>query len=61
MYRVIEDNHPLSFCSTDHARVGVGRWEEKKKLGVRPGQPQPAKDTPEMIGDNMQELEEGGE
>lgn len=61
VYRVNQDGHPLNFCSNDHARLGITRWEEKKKLGIKPGQPQPAPDlSNESEGDNLMELDERG-
>lgn len=57
-YEVNVRNYNLKFCSSDHARTGVGRWMEKEKKGIRPGVPQ-RKEEVEMIGDNMDEIEGG--
>jgi hypothetical protein len=35
------DGIGLSFHSNDHARLGVERWLEKKKMGIKPGSPKP--------------------
>jgi hypothetical protein len=60
VYRVNVDDHGLSFCSNDHARVGLSRWEEKVKMGIRPGQKQSI-DThvDEQVGDNLIDVEGG--
>lgn len=60
VYRVNLDKYGLSFCSNDHARVGLSRWEEKKKAGIKPGMPIPKNESPEAVGDNLQEIG-GGE
>lgn len=60
VYRVNIDQHRLSFCSNDHARTGLSRWEEKKKLGIKPGMPRQKEEIPEVSGDNIQEVEEKG-
>jgi hypothetical protein len=57
-HKINVDGYSINFCSNDHARVGLTRWEEKKKLGVKPGQPFIKEDEGEYVGDNIQELEE---
>lgn len=59
VYRVNVDDYNLSFCSNDHARLGLTRWEEKKKLGIKPGSPKPIEAGEEMMGSNLEALEEG--
>lgn len=56
-HRVNLDGHNISFCSNEHARVGVERWQEKVKLGIKPGQPLPKEELPEMTDDNLEEIE----
>lgn len=56
-HRVNLDGHQISFCSNQHARVGVERWQEKVKMGIKPGQPLPQEEDLQMIGDNMEEIE----
>lgn len=34
------DGNTMDFCCTEHARIGKSRWEEKRKMGIRPGEPQ---------------------
>ena len=41
------------FCSGEHAREGVRRWEEKIKLGVRMGVPAPKDIAEEYVGDSI--------
>lgn len=55
VYRVNVDGYNLSFHSNDHARIGISRWEEKKKLGIKPGQPAPV-DNDQYTGDNLEEV-----
>ena len=53
-----QDNYSLTFCSNDHARIGITRWEEKKKLGIKPGRQVRHEDpTDEYVGDNMEEVD----
>jgi hypothetical protein len=59
VFRITIDSNPLTFCSSNHARVGEERWEEKKKLNIRMDVPV-KEEKPDMVGDNLQELE-GGE
>ena len=60
IYRVDHDNYRLNFCSNDHARTGIARWDEKRKLNIKPGVPQRKDDIKtEMVSDNTDTL--GGE
>lgn len=62
VYRVNIDGYVINFHSNDHARLGIERWQEKKKMGLKPGQPIRKEDPAnEMVGDNMQDLEDGDE
>ena len=58
VYKVNQGGYNLSFHSNDHARIGIARWEEKKRLGITPGNPRPKIDEEEFTGDNLQELGE---
>lgn len=60
-HRVNLDGYSISFCSNDHARVGIERWQEKVKLGIKPGSPLPKDEEGEYMADNLNEIEEGGE
>lgn len=61
VYRIQQDGYGLSFCSNDHARVGLTNWNENKKRGIRPGTPAKTTiDDTDMLGDNLQEVEEKG-
>lgn len=60
IFRTNIEGFSSKFCSPNHANVGEQRWEEKKKLGVRMGVPT-SKESEEFVGDNIQELSEGGE
>lgn len=55
--RIQVDNYNLNFCSPDHARVGIARWQEKKAKGITPTHPTPIEQT-DMVGDNINEIEE---
>ena len=56
-FKMEMDGMMNTFCSPDHANVGLGRWEEKKRLNLKPGEiPLIQKD--ELVGDNLQELDE---
>lgn len=61
IYRINLDNYGVNVCSNDHARLAITRWNEKKKLGIKPGMPKPPNTSDEMLGDNMQEISEGGD
>jgi hypothetical protein len=58
-HRVNLDGYNISFCSNQHARVGVERWQEKVKMGIKPGQPLPKEEDTIMTGDNLGEIENG--
>lgn len=49
VYRVNLDGYGLSFHSNDHARVGIDRWMEKKKMGIKPGQPRPKEEPGDIV------------
>lgn len=62
MFRATLDNNPINFCSNDHVRLGTDRWNEKKKMGVRPGVPSTTSiDENEAVGDNIMDIEGGDE
>lgn len=58
VFKMQLDGMMNAFCSPAHANLGENRWEEKKRLNIKPGQPITA--TEEMVGDNIQQIEEEG-
>ena len=57
--RLVIDGNKLDFCCAQHALVGRDRWAEKKKLGITPGKkPAPTGNPDQMVGDNINEIEE---
>ena len=57
VYRVSMGEYNLTFHSNDHARIGIQRWMEKEKLGIKPGVPaRPEDPADEYMSDNLEEI-----
>lgn len=57
VYRVTMGEYNLTFHSNDHARLGIQRWMEKEKLGIKPGQPIKQEDpNDQYTGDNLDQI-----
>lgn len=55
-YKIEIDGYNIFICSGLHAEIARQRWQEKKKLGIKPGQPIPPKTNPiedEALGENI--------
>ncbi len=59
VFKINIDGNQIIACSPDHARLGEERWNEKLRLNIKPGQT--IIEKPDLVGDNLQELDEGGE
>jgi hypothetical protein len=57
VYKVGLDGYSINFCSNDHARTGITRWQDKIARGIKPGQKVAPVNDDEMTGDNLNEIE----
>lgn len=39
MYQINKEGNLLNFDSTEHARIGLKNWDEKKAKGIKPETP----------------------
>ena len=59
LYQTNIEGITAKFCSPQHAEVGIARWEEKKKLNIKPGATSTNEDLNPMVSDNILDIEEG--
>ena len=58
VFKMQMDGMTNTFCSPNHANLGLSRWEEKTKLNLKPGQTLPLVEEDKPEGDNMENIQE---
>ena len=58
VFKMQMDGMTNTFCSPSHANVGMSRWEQKKKLDLKPGQTLPLIEEDKPVADNMENIQE---